>query len=388
MKKRKKVADEGFATFSIDKWRMYVKMAVSGANEGSANTLTPQQEEFRRRWIELGEKLFTPYMMEKLKEESITVAEFVSSEIELQTLLSRGIEDYWNMKNLYGVLAEDYENARHQQFQDGFNRYIGCYTRYMTRLGMDSHDILVDIKLSKESLDLMLEDFGCSVRDNQASEKEQALYVASTLLIYNLVQHYQRIKEDYLDVKAEKQYLELQTLDATLKEEHHKLEKLKNEQEQMFKAQQDELEQLRKKVKTLEVENKKLQTTLEKEEVQVQSLETQQRSFNQSTLSLDEKVSFLNDYRIGIFGGRKNIRELSALIKNITLYDALNEDLSSIQGLDMVFMNTDYINHAFTSKIRSVSEKLKVPTRYITGVNRELLIESMYEELKSFKKRA
>lgn len=49
-------------------------------------------------------------------------------------------------------------------------------------------------------------------------------------------------------------------------------------------------------------------------------------------------------------------------------------------------MNTDYINHAFTTKIRSVSEKLGIPTRYITGVNRELLIETMYEELQSLKK--
>ena len=44
------------------------------------------------------------------------------------------------------------------------------------------------------------------------------------------------------------------------------------------------------------------------------------------------------------------------------------------------------MNHAFTAKIRSVSDKLGVPTRYIGGVNRELLIGTMFEELQTFKK--
>lgn len=405
MKKGKQVANEGFATFVLSKWERYVKIAVTGEQKGTVGTPTPQQEAFKQQWIESGEKLFTPYMMERLKKESMTVAEFVSSEIEFQTLRSLGVENYWDMENLYNVLTEDYEKARRQQFQGGFNRYIGCYSRYLSRLGVDSHDMLVDVELTREKLDLMFEDFGLSVRDNQADEKEQALYIASALLIYNLVQHYQRIKEDYLGIRAEKQYLELQTLDASLKEEYRKFEELKSEQEEAFNAQQRELEQLRQKVKALEVENKKMQVAQEKAESYIKSLEaeagevnesfnnlktqlveTQQRLSNQSTLSLDEKVAFLNRYRIGMFGGRQNIRELSNTLENINFYDALNEDLSSIQGLDVVFMNTDYINHAFTSKIRSMSEKLGVPTRYITGVNRELLIGAMYEELQSFEK--
>ena len=72
-------------------------------------------------------------------------------------------------------------------------------------------------------------------------------------------------------------------------------------------------------------------------------------------------VDYINDFKIGIFGGMSNITKLSNKLNNITYYNSQNQDISSINNLDIIFINTDFINHAFTNKIKSYFGEKRKP---------------------------
>ena len=72
-------------------------------------------------------------------------------------------------------------------------------------------------------------------------------------------------------------------------------------------------------------------------------------------------------------------------LTNVYFYDNQNQDISSLNNLDIVFINTDFISHAFTNKIKSVTNKYQVPMKYLAGTNNDLMIDVIYKELNKLK---
>lgn len=105
----------------------------------------------------------------------------------------------------------------------------------------------------------------------------------------------------------------------------------------------------------------------------------------ESEISLEDKINYINQYKIGIFGGLSNIKNLSNKLSNVYFYSSQNQDISSIANLDAIFISYEFFNHAFTKKINSVLKKYDIKRGYISGTNDELIIDAIYSELTKLK---
>lgn len=187
-----------------------------------------------------------------------------------------------------------------------------------------------------------------------------------------------------------------------MSEEQTKIMALKKEQKSIINEKDAEIKELKRKLKELEKDNAKKETEIIKLKDENTSLQETKKELNSKVQLLndliierdreevtneseEEKLSLINKYKIGIFGGRNNIKALSEDLTNVYFYDNQNQDISSLNNLDIVFINTDFISHAFTNKIKSVTNKYQVPMKYLAGTNNDLMIDVIYKELNKLK---
>lgn len=297
-----------------------------------------------------------------------------------------------------------YTKARDGQFQKGIHKYIGCLSRYLKILGLDADEIFADTPINNEDLEVIFKDFINSTRYNSVQESDKELYVASCLFIYNLVYLYKDCKDFYLDKEKEDRYIELKSMEENLNKEKEKFKEKELINKITIRENNKEIAELKKRLKELEKENAKLSADNIKLKDNINKLEANNKSQNETIesitkelvsiketaltndnneVSMEDKINYINNYHIGVFGGMTNIKQLSSILNNVTYYDSQNEDISSIKNLDMIFINRSFFSHSFTEKIKSVNEKYDIPMKYISGTNMDLIIDYIYTGLKN-----
>ena len=330
---------------------------------------------------------------------------FISEDIEQKTYNDLGFtEDYKKCLNKLRLMdLEQYSKVRSAQFQKGINRYVGCLSRFIRSFGLDSSDIFIDTPIDNEILEKIFVDFYRAVHYNNVPVESKELYVASCIYLYNLIYLYKVSKEFYLNKEAEDKYIELKSLEKKLSEEQIKITALKKEQKSIISEKDAEIKELKRKLKELEKDNAKKDAEIIKLKDENKSLQESKKDLTSkvevlnnliierdreevTSESKEEKLNFINEYKIGIFGGRNSIKGLSEDLTNVYFYDNQNQDISSLNHLDIVFINTDFISHAFTNKIKSVTNKYQVPMKYLAGTNNDLMIDVIYKELKKLNK--
>ena len=395
----KQLSGNSYLYFILNKWQSYISILTDGLIEYSPTN--KKDEEFINEQIAKGYDLF---MSNKDDNIDCSLELFISEDIEKRVFDKLGIDYNKNITELLDVTIDEYEEVRNNEFNVGINRYIGSFSRYIHSLGLDSADIFVDTKITNKILENMFIDFSYSIKGNNVSEDSRELYIASCIFIYNLVSLYKECKDIYLNKVSEDKYKELKSMEESLTKEKEKFNAKVFETKLTIKENKKEIEELKKKLKELERENKKLSSNAIKDKDTIKSLKQDLNSskgiitelqdhlrnieniaLTKEEINLDDKIEYINEYKIGIFGGMTSIKTLSNKLENIVYYNSQNQDISSINTLDMVFVNSDFINHAFTNKIKSVSSKLDVPMKYISGTNDDLIIETIYTELNRLK---
>lgn len=389
--RKKSYKGNGLLNFLLNKWS-YFDSVTKGIDDNLS------KNDFVKDIIGEGYKTFE---LDSKESFNCSLEYFISDNIEKSVLKDLGVTDYKNPQTLKNILLSDYEAVRTKKFNESIYRYIGCFSRYINTLGLDSEDMFIDTNINNDILENIFKDFSYSVKYNNVSEDKFELYAISCLFLYNLVTLYKDCKDDFLNKKAETKYMELKEKESKLLREKEKFDIKVRKNKQTIDENKLELKELKKKLKELEKENNQLRADSLKKTETIKELKQSNRQSNNiisklqeyidtldnmdatnNDLSLNEKVDYINEFNIGIFGGMNNIKYLSDKLENITYYTSKNQDISSIENLDMIFINTDFIAHAFTYKIKSISEKTNIPIRYISGTNADKIINKIYIELK------
>ena len=397
----KKITGPSFLNFIMGKWQFYLKTMLAGHQDLLSKG--ENEDEFIENIIKDGYSLFDTNNEIKI---NCNLEYFISDAIERSVYKDLGVEDYRNPSILRTINVTDYEKVRSNKFNLGVYRYIGCFSRYMHSLGLDSGDIFVDTPITNELLENMFKDFSQSIKCNNVDKDKYELYIASCLFIYNLIYLYKECKDIYLNKTAEDKYLELKEMEENLNKEKEKFKEKVSETNKAINNNKAEIKELKRKLKELEKENNKLSANAIRDKETIKRLQQDNNNANtminelqehidsinsdidikDTSITLEDKIDYINKFNIGIFGGMTNIKSLSDKLTNVVYYNSKNQDISSINSSDAVFINTDFINHAFTNKIKSVSSKLEVPMRYISGTNNERIIDMIYKELYKIKK--
>ena len=414
---KKALGDNGTIELIEGKWREFGSTIATGIYNKNVNGVKGEE-----KIDELVEHLNLYNLKEEkvIKEEALSCYDlfiynkdekidcsletFISEDIEQKTYNDLGFtEDYKKcVDKLRLTDLEKYSDCRSSQFQKGVNRYVGCLSRFIRSFGLDSSDIFIDTPINNEILEAIFVDFYRGVHYNNIPIESKELYVASCIYLYNLIYLYKDSKEFYLNKEAEDKYIELKRLERELSEEQTKIMALKKEQKSIINEKDAEIKELKRKLKELEKDNAKKETEIIKLKDENTSLQETKKELNSKVQLLndliierdreevtneseEEKLSLINKYKIGIFGGRNNIKALSEDLTNVYFYDNQNQDISSLNNLDIVFINTDFISHAFTNKIKSVTNKYQVPMKYLAGTNNDLMIDVIYKELNKLK---
>lgn len=414
----KQISDEGAISLIGDKWSEFGRTVASGIYNKNINGIEGEE-----RINELVEHLHLYNLKEEkiIKEEALSCYDlfiynkedkidcsletFISEDIEQKTYNDLGFtEDYKKCLNkIRSMNLEEYSSCRMSQFGKGINRYVGSLARFIKSFGLDSSDIFVDTPIDNEILEKIFIDFYRGVHYNNLPLESKELYIASSIYLYNLIYLYKDSKEFYLNKEAEDKYIELKSLEKKLDEEQVKITALKKEQKSIINEKDAEIKELKRKLKELEKDNAKKESEIIKlkdENIKLQETKKDLTSkvdvLNNLIIDRDkeevtseskeDKLKVINEHKIGVFGGRNSIKGLSDDLINVYFYDNQNQDISSLNQLDMVFINTDFISHAFTNKIKSVTNKYKVPMKYLAGTNTDLMIDVIYKELNKLNK--
>lgn len=331
------------------------------------------------------------------------VGDFINNYIEKQTFKDLGY-NIVDLNDMPHIPLDKYSEVRSAQFTKGTCKYIGSFSGLLKKLSFDENDILSEVKIDKHALDIIYSNVEISRRYNGLEENEIPLFTVASLYIYNLLELYKQCKDIYLNKSAEERYKDLLKIERETLENKQILEYKEEEYKKSLSSKNIEIKELKAKLKVLEKHNnivesesKKLKEEnsklLDKEKqlnVSVEELQAalkkanetiEQYEQNANKVTFEEKCEFLNNYNIGIFGGMSTIKTLQEYINNILFYESQNQDISSIQNMDIIFINSDFISHAFTNKISSSIKKYNIPMGYISGTNIDKIIERMYSEL-------
>ena len=399
---KKEFIGSSFIYFVLDKWDSYIIALQNNAyHMRDCNKVdnSPETLSFIKKGYEL-------LKINQDKEIDKSLESLLAELIERATFESMGL-DYDNLlEESKKTSIEQYEKARHKIFRDnGIPGYIGSFSRYLRVLGVESSDIFIDTKINNYDLETIFRDCYYGIQYDGVLESEDKLYIVACLFIYNLVQAYKECKDMYLNKLLEDKHKEIAELEAQIqaKKEASDIEIARYKKKN--KELQDENTLLKKRLKELEKENARLVGKTDKDSETIKELSSKIKESSEtieslkeecsalleasltieSEISLEDKINYINQYKIGIFGGLSNIKNLSNKLSNVYFYSSQNQDISSIANLDAIFISYEFFNHAFTKKINSVLKKYDIKRGYISGTNDELIIDAIYSELTKLK---
>lgn len=391
-----------YISFIFGKWDSFRNVMLSNSDYRKESGSLDNSPDVLKS-IEDGYELFNIRKGEKINS---SLEDFISNYIEDSIYERIGVESRLDLSVTQHIPIELYESIRSSLFKSGTIGTIGSLSRYLASLGLESGELFFDTKIDNYVLENIFRDYSYAIKYDGASESEKSLYIIACLFIYNLVELYKECKDMYLNNLIEEKYKEALELENEIKirKDEYKTELSKHKKE--IKESRNEIELLKKRIKELEKENSKLVSKNIKDTEKINDLEKEISEYNMTieelkeecsslsetaltvdnSISIEDKIEYINQYKIGIFGGMSNIKTLSSKLNNISFYTSQNQDISSISNLDAIFVSYEFFNHAFTKKLNSVIKKYDIPRSYISGTNNDLVINNIYWELIKIKK--
>lgn len=321
----------------------------------------------------------------------------------MDDIVHRNISKVFSFKSPNDIPLELYNRERTKIFySDKICKYLGAFSAWFNILGIEEMDLESKILINNEVLDTIIAECNRAHKYNNIEESELPLYMISCMNLYIVAEAYHHSKNLYLNTSSEERYNQLikyeNTLkkiesDVQLKEEkfnnkvvsyEEEVTTLKNEWKKFKKENiklaadnnrlQDDNAKLKEELEKLKADYNKMKAN---NDVLVHKLEEKTKK---PLLKIEDKCNLINKYKIGVFGGKKGIEGLSAYLNNLTFYSELNKDISSLNNLDIIFINTDYFNHAFSKKVKAFN-KTETPIGFVNGTNIELILDTIYQEI-------
>ncbi|CAM3972945.1 hypothetical protein [Mesobacillus zeae] len=286
------------------------------------------------------------------------------------------------------------KKAEEQVFQDSPAKYIGAIGGWLKTLKIHELDATEQVPLTKTDLDNIFLELLYAKKYNHITNEEQALFFITCLYMKCMSSHYEQTKQLYLDQSKQDYYLAMKLKESRIHEQEAMLIQRQREWHFSNEQKEREIEGLSKNLREAHSKIRQLEqqiTNMEDYSDEVHALrnyihlEEQNDSHFKSAPSMKTMTEYIQSKRLLIFGGAPIWQQkLKTLFPNIEFVDVteVNRDISKIQRVDAVFINTKVFSHAFYKKIIKELSKTDTPLYYLNGQsNMEKITEEIYRWL-------
>ncbi len=270
-----------------------------------------------------------------------------------------------------------------------FSNYYGMYSKMTDRaetiallfdfdeLSCDS--VFEDIKFSDRDIDEILLAF---VSRNETYILERAKdFLCSSIYIRYLIKAYKEVKKMHFKNNRETMFLEIE-----------ELEEKQSKSVQDIKRLSASLEETRLKAEALERENKRLQIELEK----ARSNRKELNSLREFLFNIDIEEEYtdednlidvkrLQEVSAAVIGGHDKWQvKMKEYLPNYIFIspDHLNFDIKILEKVEVVFIYTNYLNHALYYKVMQALDGKDTKIIYIKKKHDRMVLKAMYQELR------
>ncbi|MDP4156070.1 MAG: hypothetical protein Q8929_10585 [Bacillota bacterium] len=291
-------------------------------------------------------------------------------------------------------LDDDAESIEQKVFQESPSKYIGALGGWLKILKIHELDATEKVSFTKTDLDTVFLEILYVKKYNYISNADQDLFFIACLYLKCLSSLYRESKQLYLDSAKQDFYLEMKSKEAQIRNQEADLLRRQQAWEFAHKRQQKEMEGLTEELREAHSKIRQLEQQIENmedysEEVHALRNYAYREEGNDyhfdNAPTINTMAEYIQSKRIVIFGGSPNWRQkLKELLPSVEFVDVddKNRDISKIQRVDAVFINTSVFAHAFYKKIMKELGKSKTPLYYLNGQNNtEKNILEIYEWL-------
>lgn len=285
-----------------------------------------------------------------------------------------------NLKRIYEKTPDCItEKAEQQVFQESPSKYIGALGGWLKILKIHELDATEQMPLTKRDLDIVFLELLYAKKYNHITKDEQDLFVIACLYLKCISTLYIETKQLYLDQSKQDYYIEMKSKEARMNEQETYLLSKKQEWEHTNYIQQKEIGGLTQELRVAQAKIRQLEQQIESMEDytnEVHALrnfvywEEQRDQHADKVPSLKTMSEFIQSKRIVIFGGSPNWRQkLKEILPTVDFIDVdeKNRDISKIQRVDAVFINTAVFAHSFYKKIMKELSQREISLFYLNG---------------------
>lgn len=361
-------------------WKSFQKVLNTSINEMKLQKVMISQKMFDKHKEEINH-LYEEYNIPKNHR-------FDSLGVFLEYLISE------KLKEISAAITDfSQENAEELVFQYSPVKYIGAFGGWLKTLKIHELDATEQIPFTKRDLDSVFLELVNANKYSYITKDEQDLFFIACLYLKCLSSLFSDTKKLYLDQAKQDYYLEMKSKESRIHEQEAYLLRRQQEWKLTTKGHQEEIEGLSKELREAQAKIKQLEQKIESMEDYTEEVhalrnfvyleEHPQRL--ETAPALETMIELIESKRIVIFGGTPTWQtKLKEYLRGVEFIDVdeKNRDISKIQRVDAVFINTAVFAHAFYKKIMKELSKCKTPLFYINGQhNMEKTTLEIYKSL-------
>lgn len=273
--------------------------------------------------------------------------------------------------------------------------------------GLDK-EALIDIPLNMDIIEagilVSFEDDIEEYLNNQKNiDKTLRLKVLSAITIMSLFESYKSTTPHSFGQEEEATLLEIEQLNKTIKDKDdeiallkEKLDSLAKSKNQHIKEILDESDLLKKNVKRLKKEvdiakENQVEFVAMKEYIYRNSIREDELavSMKDDDISIEDKISYLNDKKIAIFGGHPNwVNKLKKLLPEARYIDTnacSSRKFNRLDKYDLLVICNLFISHGLSWRVSEAIKNVKSKkVIIIDDINTDLIINNIYGAIKQY----
>lgn len=284
---------------------------------------------------------------------------------QMEELKTAIFKEYGTFRNYDEMLSRDFEKRGLEQCA-----FLFDYEN------LSSISIFEDIKFTEKDLDEILYLYVLNTKETDVAEATR--YLIAYMYIRYLIKAYKQVKQMYFENNKETMFIELEGLERSLHSTEQKLFQTK--------LGLSEAEKVRA---NLEKENARLRKELEEERRNREEL----NSLREFLFSLDKEEEFieekinpedLQDHKAVILGGHEKWQQrMKELLPSFIFIHSenLNFDIKLLEGIEIVFIYANYLNHGIYYKVMSAIEGKAIKVAYLNQQNEDKVLQKIYREI-------
>lgn len=285
----------------------------------------------------------------------------------VQKLKQKLFKEYGKIRNFDELLAKQFDGSKKDMFTFLFDFE-----------NLSSVSIFRDLKFTERDIDEILCLYTVIREDNELDVDEALQFLIPGIYIKYLLKAYKQVKEMYFRNNKETMFVELEGLERELRKANEKL----------AEAQRG-LSELQKIHGLLQKENERLKIEL----AEAQRNKNELNSLREFLFSLDQKEEYqaeeidfdeLKKYKAIVIGGHERWQQrMKEYLPNFIFIhpDQLNFDIRLLDGIDIVFVYPNYLNHSMYYKLMAAIEGKDIKIVYINQQNENIALKFIYKTI-------